>query len=407
MPIKPPESGIRSPYHLRLGIDIPRWRGLNKEKDPGAIGDDEFQEAVNIRILPNGAIRPRGGQSKVNTSAMAGCVEGIFDDEIGVETAKLYGGVDGSGTLHVFGYNPYVSPTVQAAGDGTLGSVIGARAARAYCEREVGSDRVIQSIDAGGDQQTEFTIAMATVQPFRLSSGVESGDSLYLVTANAAGTEARLYKWDGASLTLDDSVGPTHAHGGGRSRVVARDGEVFYVANNTSGSGNSVVRKRSTAGAWSDHVTFPVTSFAVVNLVDFNGTLYASSGDTPAPLYALTPGGGIAVESTITDGFLLNFVVFDGFLYYLWYDTVAERLVLGRFDGATWTHSYKLDPMTAPVGGYQESFIASFDSNLYGLSRSPAGLARIYRTDGTDATTWSLVETAAYSLVGAQVAVVA
>lgn len=72
------EKGVRGVYSLRVGLDIPRFRGVNREHDPGAIGADEFQYAENVRH-DGMRLKSRPGLAKVNGSAqLTGKVMGIF-----------------------------------------------------------------------------------------------------------------------------------------------------------------------------------------------------------------------------------------------------------------------------------------------------------------------------------------
>lgn len=77
--IKGPIQGNRLQYLLRTGINTPEFHGINKQKDPAAIDENQFQSADNVR-LRGGRMWARGGQSKFNGTAMtASCVLGIFD----------------------------------------------------------------------------------------------------------------------------------------------------------------------------------------------------------------------------------------------------------------------------------------------------------------------------------------
>lgn len=72
------ELGTRSPYRQRMGIDIPTFRGVNKEADPGAIDNSQWQHAYNARIAAGGIVS-RGGQEAALDSAVDGCIYGMID----------------------------------------------------------------------------------------------------------------------------------------------------------------------------------------------------------------------------------------------------------------------------------------------------------------------------------------
>jgi hypothetical protein len=72
------EQGIRQRFSARAGIDLPRWRGKNKQDDPGGIGDDEFQELINIRHKGTKLVN-RPGLTRIHTTVLDGEVKGVFD----------------------------------------------------------------------------------------------------------------------------------------------------------------------------------------------------------------------------------------------------------------------------------------------------------------------------------------
>ena len=74
------EAGVRNTQSFRVGIDMPRFRGMNRNADAGAISNEEFWTLVNIRLSGDGPITSRPGLEPVLDSALDGCVVGIFDD---------------------------------------------------------------------------------------------------------------------------------------------------------------------------------------------------------------------------------------------------------------------------------------------------------------------------------------
>lgn len=85
------EEGIRSPFTLRVGLDVPKFRGENRQNDPASIGDEQFQNLINVR-LDGTAIRPRPGLASLLTTPMSNCIVGIFDDENPTSGTALYFG---------------------------------------------------------------------------------------------------------------------------------------------------------------------------------------------------------------------------------------------------------------------------------------------------------------------------
>lgn len=76
------ERGLRSPFSLRAGMDIPQFKGMNVQDDPASMGDDQFQMLENIRLGGGAGIRPRPGLSKTNATSLAGCIIGVWDDRV-------------------------------------------------------------------------------------------------------------------------------------------------------------------------------------------------------------------------------------------------------------------------------------------------------------------------------------
>jgi len=73
------EAGIRSPFSNLVGIDVAKFRGTNRQSDPGALSDDQFWLLQNCRIDGTG-VKNRPGLSAIFTNDMSSCVYGIWDD---------------------------------------------------------------------------------------------------------------------------------------------------------------------------------------------------------------------------------------------------------------------------------------------------------------------------------------
>lgn len=73
------ELGIRSTLSLRVGIAPERFRGMDRESDPGALSVEDFYLLENVR-LNGGAILCRPGLVSEIDDALDGCVIGIWDD---------------------------------------------------------------------------------------------------------------------------------------------------------------------------------------------------------------------------------------------------------------------------------------------------------------------------------------
>lgn len=75
------------------------WAGVNRQSDPGSIGQNQFWALENARWA-GGAIVERGGQEKLNTSTLAGgeLINGIYDSAFGGTGVGGWGGGGGGGT---------------------------------------------------------------------------------------------------------------------------------------------------------------------------------------------------------------------------------------------------------------------------------------------------------------------
>jgi hypothetical protein len=88
---------------MRVGINLPRWRGTNTLGDASSCADDEFRALENVEHDGNKWVS-RDGLAKVNSAAaMTGSVYGIWDESDGGGggsglglggPVRLYGGVN-------------------------------------------------------------------------------------------------------------------------------------------------------------------------------------------------------------------------------------------------------------------------------------------------------------------------
>lgn len=69
-----------------------------------------------------------------------------------------------------------------------------------------------------------------------------------------------------------------------------------------------------------------------------NATNIWSWSDTDPPSYA---GATLAVQRTIANSEIRSVAVFNGYLYYGWRRTTDNHLLIGRYDGTTWTDAHK------------------------------------------------------------------
>jgi hypothetical protein len=91
---KDKERGIRKPFKMRFGIQVDGPIGIIKQRDPGAIPPNAFQNAVNV-VRSGNRIVSRGGQSLL-VSGMAGNITGMIETSAGDDA----GGVGASVVFH-------------------------------------------------------------------------------------------------------------------------------------------------------------------------------------------------------------------------------------------------------------------------------------------------------------------
>lgn len=73
------ERGIRDgPLSLRVGVDIPKLLGAQKQLDSSTIDKGAFQEAINARLVES-IIVNRGGQEKLITTPIAYEWDSLYD----------------------------------------------------------------------------------------------------------------------------------------------------------------------------------------------------------------------------------------------------------------------------------------------------------------------------------------
>jgi hypothetical protein len=86
-----------NPVVRRLGITLPKLRGVRREGGPAATGIDQFWDLQNV--IPAGELVPRGGQQKFNAARLPGMTaaeffNGMFDESV---AGASVGGCGGGG----------------------------------------------------------------------------------------------------------------------------------------------------------------------------------------------------------------------------------------------------------------------------------------------------------------------
>jgi hypothetical protein len=379
MPKKQPELGIKSPFRLRVGIDTDGWKGVNYESDPGAILDDEFQEALNVRILPNGKVVGRGGSSKAITEAMDGCGAGMHDDGEGLPTkGYIFKGWLAEASEHddLYCFDPDASTSLEMPFTGNT-----------YTDQIFAVTADGERFLFGSWSQALNALPIFTVTPRAIALLANSDDSaswivpatLFSIPANAdvrrycgsivkyngryfvgvgsnnsgsSATAYAVYHWDGvaASPTLEDS----------RSNIaqlpllaIDHAGELIAgIRTHPDGGSHATVIRRRNTGTWSN-VSLPVgiTNFCCLGIAMFDGPLvqaatylcgYTNDGSDKGVILKWADGALSTVVGPLSAGTVVKDIcAWGNYLFYLHSNTSTGACMVGRSDGVTWTDSHK------------------------------------------------------------------
>lgn len=166
----------------------------------------------------------------------------------------------------------------------------------------------------------------------------------------------------------------------------------LYMATSCDASGTARVDKRTSAGVWSASFTAPATNVAYCGgLIEFEGNLFCAfcginSGGTVYMLVKKFDGTSWTTDKDVgTDYAVTNFapgtpLVFEGALYWPWYDATSDTALTGfllkRTAGGVWSkvlnnrgirgglgfYRDEVDPTPAPPegGGFSSGFSSGF-----------------------------------------------
>lgn len=345
------ELGVRSPFSVRVGLTHRRFRGTNTRGDAGSIADDEFWALENVQH-DGSKWNSRDGLAKVNSgAAMTGTVYGMWDEEddrgfgAGV---RIYGGVNNGAATLIYAYDSALTePTQQILvnpQEATFGAALGIheefdkmRPADGDRDSETEAENTEARLLLGG--KTGRVYAWTPVKPpegktllnvapratlLLQCPDIASDDAvtallmwagvLYIATAYGSGTGAKIFSYDGSTVTLEDTQA-------GKSTGIlgVYQGEVFAAFN------SQLIRRRSAAGTWSS-VTFPgtVTAYIPRQIIEYGTALYFAGTDGTNAKILKWDGTSLTSVRTLTgatSGALLAMEVFSSKLCYLWKST--------------------------------------------------------------------------------------
>ena len=419
----------------RVGTEaVPKFGGVRRECDPGAIPPHMLRDGINIRLkdAPGAPIVSRGGQSLYG-GAMVGCVRGIFPPEyqfddlqpcgtctevwesgLGViEGEQLYEvglanlGPDKAATFtpgSVYNYfsdgqtpkmrlyrntdlydpdNPNVNLNmIVFSDDGVLAYMAGVDWNPAGEAVRI----VLRSFNRGALPVEVAAIAAPFTDAFPCSIAV-LGSDIFLTVAKNAGTGSLIYKVSGSTFVVDDAP----ATGIPLLRKMGSDLYAVYSFDPTFATTFAGKIRRRVAGTWSD-LSLPgaITKFsATAHPTVFSAALYcpgAGAGGVfdPARLILKVVGSTVTteLEEGSTSTHLSTFqAVFDSKLYYVFLDE-SDVLSIGQFNGAAWDNFFKvLSGVDPNVIGFA---VAGGSLRLLTLDATPAACRKVlYSSPGT------------------------
>lgn len=338
------ELGVRSPLKLRAGIDFPTWEGVNRQNDPGAIRDTQFQTAVNVRINGNEVIS-RGGQTRAFNSGVTGCIYGMIDvdnEDVGIFVWDQFGN-SLSPTKGLFLYKPLAddytnlieSPSPLDMSLDPIRNVIPFQG-KLYIFGQDPVSLVTGIWEVALDETSKWTIAqeLPDFNSFAIRQEVTTGganEAMYIGTKSSN----TIYRWDGVTLTTEAT-----GVGSGALIMFTFRGEVYAAAVNT-------LKSRGT-GSWSTSYSMPVgiTSFTPDRGVEYVNQAFLCGRDTTGgseqrvlsfdgntltiSLSVQNAGGGIFCELAVGGGKAWFAVVTDS--------GATRQVLLKEYDGS-WTNA--------------------------------------------------------------------
>jgi len=430
----------------RVGTEaVPKFGGVRRECDPGAIPPYQFRDAINVRLkdAPGAPVVSRGGQSAYG-SPMVGCVRGIFAPEyqfddlqpcgvcsevwesgLGViEGEQLYEvGLANLGPDKAASFTPgavynyfsdgqspkmrtYRNPDLYDPTNPNVNfnmvtfSDDGVTAYMAGVDWNVAGEAVrivLRSFTRGALPVEVAAITAPSTDAFPCSIAV-LGSDVFVTVAKNDGTGSLIYKVSGSTFVVDDSP----ASGIPLLRKMGSDLYAVYSLDASTTTTFAGKIRRRVAGTWSD-LTLPgtVTLFsATAHPTVYSGALYcpgagAAAVFSPARLMLKVVGTTVTIEleESPTTTHLSTFqAVFDGNLYYVFLDE-SDVLSIGKFDGAAWDNFFKvLSGVDINVIGF-----AAFGGSLrlLTLDATPAECLKVlYSSPGTAVSgTWVKEET--------------
>lgn len=418
----------------RIGKTIQQWRGMNRQADSAAIGEDQLVTLTNAR-WNGGAIVERGGQSKLLASPLASTfVTGIYDSSIGGSLVggtsggggggggaasggggggftgtgdgpKLYWNFGGAGTSYVLFQDEEKSGATYDDNVFEINTTVAqvtAGAGSAWASVQW-NGQIWWLMASGSDGQWALfsqdpVYGQNFTQPIRrtpfISATITSPAAymtvwrgkLYFNLKLTSGADAPItYEYDGVTLRQFDTGG---VNGSGGPLVGYQD--KLYVLTGDASDTMRVI----TIGGVGTTATMPGSSRPAGKMVEYKGALYVRANDgatqqilsTTTSTFAVARDLTAAVSATINN----NLAVYNGFLYYGWGTAGPAHYRLGRYDGTTWTDVHKDFGSGNTDVAAGEPFL--YKGNLCRLAVVGGAVVPAWKSSGTDTTTWTQMQ---------------
>lgn len=361
------------------------WKGLHPDLEPQDLPEDSPRQLTNMRLF-GGRVESRGGQQLIQT--LTGPVNGMTDYNTSYKPLIIMGtGQDlVNGVTYIASYDPTQSPTLQRVIVETLMSGLHGAMAQFegdfyFCDRPPNAGmyaslyklRTIkppfgtESIDISAGNQA---IKVFTLQPpySRITALCVYENNLYIAVTDDIGTSSAIFKYDGVTAVLDTTFTyAVSAMGTYREKLIGFHNAIDSI---------DLIRVRNLSGVWS---TVPGPGGAVPKIGIAGGTnktksykdkLYFCYGYTGSSYtWAYFDGSAItdlrAASGIGAFGYVRSVEVFGGYLYFAWEDG-ANDTYIGRYDGTTWSPTFKR--LTSQFGYGAPQAMSVYNGSLHACS---------------------------------------
>lgn len=374
-----------SPFNFFAGVGgaLRRWSGARPEGNPASVPPNMFRVLENVRYYASDIVE-RGGQEKLTANTLGGAIRGIFDTSEGEGPSSELSDLTPTRPHLYLISNPirhrtYDSPkntgwttndfpnasyyACLAFGDRTRPDKLITRKTYVLGNGASNLSLDLREIRAGGKGHRMIATlpivnAGDTVDTRGKALGEYRNNLWFAYTtllSGGANAEIKVYKWDGLTATLD------HTHTMLQANLVnvflCEYREDLFLGYGGAAAAGAAVKRRLIDGTWGT-IALPggITQFYVTSMKVFKDKLYIAGADvtgvgTSVAKILVWDGSATTVARTPNPGAhpleaVMTLEKLDGYLYFVHQSNAVgsmtnANVILGRFDGTTWTDSYK------------------------------------------------------------------